>query len=564
MLIPVLQIVAILIPFAGIVALMRNKQYSENCRTLLLTTLGCLLMNIGALLMETAQNKAEAGMALRFEYFGNAVFFYFFILFLLSYLRLNPPRYLLYIWAAFECTVAVLHWNTKTREHFIGHYYFEQHEVFHVYTALIDNESPLYLLRNSCLMILLFCGTAYTLLRRRKNRLRHEKHNLLRLSGAQFIVAASLFLQVLMEPKLEMMPFFCSISLLSVVISMLTDGFFGVTDSGHKWVFQQMENPYIITDSEYGFLDANEHAITLFPSLRALSQNERIPEDVYTLFIARTSHFTIGSEAFERKVTPLRKKGDIVGYGLLLEDDNAQQKALLHMRNHNDALQSEVDEQKELILNVQNSVITGLAVVVESRDNSTGGHINRTSCVVSVFAAYLLKFPDVMAQFGLAAHTLDKITKAAPMHDLGKIAVDDQILRKPGKFTDAEYAEMKKHPAEGAVILQKVLHAVDDKDFVRIAVNIAHYHHERYNGKGYPDGLAGEQIPVEARIMALADVFDALVSKRCYKEAFSFEKAASIIKESLGTQFDPVLGKLFLDCIPELETMYREIDPENQ
>ena len=137
------------------------------------------------------------------------------------------------------------------------------------------------------------------------------------------------------------------------------------------------------------------------------------------------------------------------------------------------------------------------------------------------------------------------------MHDLGKIAVDDVILRKPGRFTDEEYAQMKKHPAEGMKVLKKVLNEVDDTDFKQIAYNIANYHHVRYDGKGYPNGCAGEDIPVEARIMALADVFDALVSKRCYKEAFGFDKAFSIIEEGLGTQFDPVLGAAFLECRDE-------------
>lgn len=564
MLISVLQVIGILIPFAGIIALVHNPQYSENCRRLLLTTLGCLVMNIGALLMETAQTDAEAAMAIRFEYLGNSMFYYFLLTFLISYLRLKVPKLMLYSWAGFECLITVLHWNEKAREMFIGHYYFVRHETFGVFTAMIDNESPLYFTRNSCLIILLSCGTVYTFLRMRHNRLHSEKRNLARLGAAQFIIAAALFLQALLNPDLEMMPFFCSLSLLSIVISMMTGGFFGVTDSGHEWVFQQMDSPYIITDQQYGFLDANEHAKKLFPALRQLQRNERIPAELYTIFTAHTTHFNIGEEAFERKVTELQKKDKLLGYGMLLEDDTEQQKYVRLLNDYNSRLQTEVEEKTEHIRKVQNSVITGMAVVVESRDNSTGGHINRTSYVVRTFARHIKEHPEIMQQFGLTDRFLHNVTKAAPMHDLGKIAVDDQILRKPGKFTDAEYAEMKKHPAEGAIILKKVLHEVDDKDFVRIAVNIANYHHERYDGKGYPEGRAGTDIPVEARIMALADVLDALVSKRCYKEAFNFDKAYAIIEESLGTQFDPVLGSLFLECMPELETMYREMDPDNQ
>lgn len=146
--------------------------------------------------------------------------------------------------------------------------------------------------------------------------------------------------------------------------------------------------------------------------------------------------------------------------------------------------------------------------------------------------------------------------KAAPMHDLGKIAVDDAILRKPGKFTDEEYEIMKSHSAEGARIVESVLAQSDDEEFKRIAINVAHYHHEKWNGTGYPEKISGEDIPFEARIMALADVFDALVSKRCYKESFGYDKAFQIIEESLGSHFDPELGKVFIECREDLEKLY--------
>ena len=115
---------------------------------------------------------------------------------------------------------------------------------------------------------------------------------------------------------------------------------------------------------------------------------------------------------------------------------------------------------------------------------------------------------------------------------------------------------MKRHPAEGAKIVENILHGVEDDSFVQVAKNIALYHHEKWDGKGYPTGLSGTDIPVEARIMALADVFDALVSKRCYKDAFTYDKAFSIIEESLGEHFDPELGKAFIACRPQLEELY--------
>ena len=207
------------------------------------------------------------------------------------------------------------------------------------------------------------------------------------------------------------------------------------------------------------------------------------------------------------------------------------------------------------LVTVQNSVVTGMATMVESRDNSTGGHIKRTSGGVRVFVNALKKSPEYSY---LTDEFYNNLIKAAPMHDLGKIAVLDVILRKAGKFTDEEYSIMKEHSAEGARIVENVLSEVDDEMFKKIAVNVAHYHHEKWDGTGYPEKIAGEAIPLEARIMALADVFDALVSKRCYKESFSFDQAFKIIEDSLGTHFDPKLGKVFLSCREELEKLYTD------
>ena len=137
--------------------------------------------------------------------------------------------------------------------------------------------------------------------------------------------------------------------------------------------------------------------------------------------------------------------------------------------------------------------------------------------------------------------------------------MDDAILRKPGRFTPEEFEKMKAHAAEGARIVREILRDTDDEEFRRIAENVAHYHHERMDGSGYPEGLRGEEIPPEARIMAIADVYDALVSKRVYKEAFSFEKADQIILEGMGTQFDANLKETYITARPRLEAYYASL-----
>ena len=195
---------------------------------------------------------------------------------------------------------------------------------------------------------------------------------------------------------------------------------------------------------------------------------------------------------------------------------------------------------------IQKNVISSLAAVVEERDENTGGHIMRCESYVE----RLLEQMTTQGGFpGLTKEYCSNIIMAAPMHDIGKIKIPDTILNKPGKLTDEEFDIMKKHSEYGAEIIRKTMGDIEEKDYITIAYNIARYHHERYDGKGYPEGLKGDSIPLEARIMALADVYDALISKRVYKDPLPPEQARAIILEGSGTQFDPALVPLFLKCV---------------
>ena len=193
-----------------------------------------------------------------------------------------------------------------------------------------------------------------------------------------------------------------------------------------------------------------------------------------------------------------------------------------------------------------------MATMVESRDNSTGGHIRRTSEVMRMLTEEIKK-DNVL---NLSGGMIRNLIKAAPMHDLGKIAVDDQILRFEGRYEPWQFEKMKAHAKEGARIVRSILEGTDDEAFRQVAENMAHYHHERWDGSGYPEGLKGEAIPIEARIMAIADVYDALVSKRVYKDSMPFDKADSIIMSGMGTQFDPSLERYYVAARPHLEAYY--------
>ena len=215
---------------------------------------------------------------------------------------------------------------------------------------------------------------------------------------------------------------------------------------------------------------------------------------------------------------------------------------------YNDLVQqdtsAELLKKQAEISEMQAQIIARLANLIESRDTETGQHVARTSAYVKILAEDAYKeglYPEIINEDFLKLCPL-----LAPMHDVGKVLVPDYILRKPGKLTPEEFEEIKKHASSGGDIVKQILKDIADEKQVKFACDIASYHHERWDGKGYPFKLKEGDIPVSARIMAIADVFDALVSKRCYKNPIPVEEAFEIIKSESGTHFDPKLVAVFL------------------
>ena len=217
--------------------------------------------------------------------------------------------------------------------------------------------------------------------------------------------------------------------------------------------------------------------------------------------------------------------------------------------------------QNERVINMQNDIIAAFAGLVESRDANTGEHVKRTGNTVKLLI-------DSMVENDIYRDELDKknanlIQMAAPLHDIGKIKIPDSILCKPARLTEEEFSKMKYHTSGGKEIIDKYLEGMEEEDFINKAREIVLSHHERWDGAGYPNNLKGEEIPLSARIMAVADVFDALISKRCYKEAMPFEEAYNIILEGSGKQFDPKIVEALMLKKEELKKLYEDIDTEN-
>ncbi len=225
-------------------------------------------------------------------------------------------------------------------------------------------------------------------------------------------------------------------------------------------------------------------------------------------------------------------------------------KVIAELEEKNRFFKSKSESSEMRIAEIQNNTIMGIADLVESRSGETGQHVKRTSHLVNMILLQAKKkgvWSDVLTD-----KFIDYVTRAAPMHDLGKIVIPDAILNKPGKLTPEEFEIMKTHAAAGGKIVTDIIGGIEEKEYVDIASDIASYHHEKWNGKGYPSGKKGVEIPLCARIMAVADVFDALIAERCYKKPMSYEDAFALIERESGEHFDPQVVELFLELKDEI------------
>lgn len=215
-----------------------------------------------------------------------------------------------------------------------------------------------------------------------------------------------------------------------------------------------------------------------------------------------------------------------------------------------------IRERTDELNRTRDVTILTLASLAETRDNETGAHILRTQRYVRALAQQLCTHPRFFSE--LTEEAIDLIYKSAPLHDIGKVGIPDAILLKPGKLTDDEFAIMKNHPQIGSDALAVTEEQLGSNSFLRYAREISLTHHEKWDGSGYPKGLRGDQIPISGRLMAVADVYDALISKRVYKPAFPHEKAMEIIREGRGKHFDPdVVG-----AMDAVEAQFKEIARE--
>ncbi len=523
------------------------------------------IANLGTLYQVNAQNVREAILGIKITYLGSSYLILFILLAIFELCNLNLKRWtrfaFIFTTTAFFATTLMIGKNT---------FFYRGIDVQQVGNQfrIIKQYGPLhtfYYLHIAVYLIISIIITIYSIKHRKdvSNRI---------LAMLMFCEASTIVLFFggrLISNNLELLPLSYIIDEILLLFIIKRIALYDVSDTAIDTIIKNGVTGFASFDKKFNFLGSNDIAKKVFPALETLTidscaaKNLEIKEKIISRindFIAdesKKSFYTeVGDKIYQTDISRLFDGHKQRGFLLYIQDDTKDQKYIALIDDFNDKLRNEVAEKTKHIVEMHDQLILGMATMVESRDNSTGGHIKRTSDVVKILIDEILKDKD--STLTLTPEFCHNIIKAAPMHDLGKIAVNDAILRKPGKFTPEEFTEMKTHAEEGAHIVHEILKDTDDYAFHRLAENVAHYHHERWDGSGYPRGLKGTDIPLEARIMAVADVYDALVSKRVYKESMSFSQADEIMTEGFGRHFDIQLEKYYVAARPRLEAYYSQ------
>lgn len=570
--------IIVLLSMFSLAFLVYYSQRGNNLLEILMSVI-MLVSNVGYYFFATARSVDTAFIANSLGYIGGIFLPFLVMLKLVDFSKSKIPDWFVFSMAFFNI---VLYLMVMLSEKFTFYY---AETVFDPGPPanLITTPGPFYYVRFIILgveMALSIFFTVLTYTGRRKASFR----TMIIFVGMMFMVFVVYVTELLVQMRYELLPFFYLACGIMLNYSSTRMSLYDVTLSVQEKIEEVNNYAYMVFDRNFNFVGCNTAAYKFFPELVNATIDTRLNAENYALKgILKWMHDT-SMYADREDIKKKFIKDDVVindrnpeerkhlntelsfihfgnrrrieGYLVELVDDTAQQNRIEQLSFKGERLQREADKQAKKLKSLQSSTILGMAAMIESRDNSTGGHINRTTACCAAFVERLRTLPE----FNKSENFWDAVVNSAPLHDLGKIGVSDAILKKKTGLESWEYDEMKTHAAKGADIVSKVLVDVDDKEFVRVATNVAHYHHEKYDGSGYPQHLRGDRIPFEARIMALVDVFDALVSKRYYKKPMSYEDAFKIIHDEKGSHFDPQLAKIFISMKDEIVSLYESFE----
>jgi len=369
MLAPIGQAIGIGVPIVGCVALFKKEQ-SKVAMSLMLTNIGCLIINCMYLLLLWSETFEVAMTVLKVLYLGNSIFYFSFILFLATYLEVGSTKLrtiLMGIWGGIEILLLGFLWNGD-KYHFV----FEKIKVQRLpilgVTSVQTIPGTLYMIRNSMICMLLTCGVIYTTIRIFQTKITEEKHNLGRLCGAQFVVVVAMILMLTCRWKYDVVPLCASFSIIAIILGVIRGEFFRVTDQARDWVIEHTENALIITDKYYGYLDANTYAKKIFPELKDMQKRKLISMDMQSLFMAVSDNFEIDGRRYRKEVEAIKQGEKIVGFSMLLMDVTQQCRLLSEIEEEKERAEQANQAKSAFMSNMSHEIRTPMNAIVGMTD----------------------------------------------------------------------------------------------------------------------------------------------------------------------------------------------------
>lgn len=513
------------------------RQYPSKQQMLLFAfVLAALLNSVGYFFEMCADTLDTALNSVKFTYLGKSYVLFLMLLFVMEYCKTRMPKWLIAGLTVIHTLIAVL---VLTCEHHTLFYTSVTYTKSGLFPHLVLGYGFFYYVNIILAFAYMLTAPVVSILRYRKVQNTKERRQLIYMSCIFLVPAMGLFLYYAgITGGYDSTALSSVISSAFLFFAMFGDNLFETLTLAKDYVIENLTDGFIVLGQEQEILYSNQPACRLFPKLK--TSDYRIAIEDIRRYHKNEQYIFHDEEVYSVTYKTIRQKETVLGHLFLLNNVTAAYNNMHH-------LEEDIQLKTQEIKRIQHSVITSFANLIEARDDVTGQHIKRTSAYVEIITRALKQSPKYREY--LTEEQVSNIINAAPLHDIGKITVPDAILTKPGKLTAEEFEIIKTHSANGAHIISENLADVEHTDYLNIARDMAHYHHEKWDGSGYPCGLKGEQIPLCARIMAIADVYDALCSRRSYKSAFSKEKALAIITESSGKHFDPDIVNVFLENI---------------
>ncbi|MBV7276884.1 HD domain-containing protein [Clostridium sp. PL3] len=532
---------------------------SKQQNIMFMISIYALIISMGYWFSIQSKSLEASIIAYKIIYFGASSITYIFFLFFISFYDLKNPKW---IKCFFVIVCSVLTFSTL---------FMDKIKVFYTsYELTFVNNIPV-LIKKYGFMHTVYVFMNYTLLismsviviyqaKKYKHRSKMLLEDILLLSLPS-IPLMQYGVSKLFPIKMDLNSIGILISEILLLVLIYKMKIYDINDTAREFIINSIADAVVVIDKDKIYKGANKKAKELFLELDKALPNVPL-EDIskYLFKVLNTEKLTkikYDNREYETSVEKIVKGNELQGFVILHTDITESEESKRLLEDYQKNLEIEVAEKTAKLVSIQEQIIISFANIIESRDLITGEHVWRTEM-------YVKKITEELIKSGYYSGEVNKNFKnylyaVSALHDIGKIAVPDSILNKPGKLNDEEYAIMKTHTEKGGEILKKAFIMIEDENYLNMAYDIAVYHHEKWSGQGYPKGLKGYEIPLCARIMAIADVFDALISTRAYKAAYSFEESLSIIREEKGKSFDPILVDLFLKVSPEIEKLAAEI-----